>query len=157
MAVEMEKEKRELVIPKPSNSRKPNGIPCGTLSYLPGFKQTAQTLPTTSADPRHRKQRENQIKEPKILGNRTRSGSDEDNMRGWGGFPPFFFFFPLNARFRVQQTLLLALAPTRVGHAHRPAPGRVRHGPLSSPWLRGQPCWDRRSQWVERGGHSAWG
>lgn len=94
MAVEMEKEKRELVIPKPSNSRKSNGIPCGTLSYLPGFKQTAQTLPTTSADPRHRKQRENQIKEPKILGNRTRSGSDEDNMRGWGGFPPFFFFFP---------------------------------------------------------------
>lgn len=94
MAVEMEKEKHELVIPKPSHSWKSIGIPFGTLSYLSGFKQMAQTLPTHSADPRYKKQTENQIKEPKILGNRTRSGSDEDNMRGWGGFPSFFFFFP---------------------------------------------------------------
>lgn len=68
MAVEMEKEKHELVIPKPSNSRKSTGIPFGTLNYLSGFKQTAQTLPTHSANPRYRKQTENQVKEPKILG-----------------------------------------------------------------------------------------
>lgn len=70
MAVEME-EKHELVIPKLSHSWKSIGIPFGTLSYLSGFKQMAQTLPTRSADPRYRKQTENQIKEPKILGNNS--------------------------------------------------------------------------------------
>lgn len=95
----MEKEKHELVIPKASHSWKSIGIPFVTLSCPSGFKKTAPTLPTHSADPRYRKQTENQIKEPKILGNRTRSGSDEDNMRGWGGGEAshlfFFFFFSL--------------------------------------------------------------
>lgn len=91
MAAEME-EKHELVIPKPSHSWKSIGIPFGALNYLSGFKQMALTLPTHSANPGYRKQTGNQIKEPKILGNRTRSGSEEDNMRSWGGFPSFSFF-----------------------------------------------------------------
>lgn len=62
MAVEMEKEKQELVIPKPSNPWKFTGIPLGILSHLSGFKQMAQTLPTHSANPRYRKQTENQKK-----------------------------------------------------------------------------------------------
>lgn len=97
--------------------------------WLKSFPCTPPIQDTESKQKTNRKPN----KEPKILGNRTRSGSDEDNMRGgWGGFPSFFFFFflSLNARFRVQQTLLLALTPTRAGHAQLPAPGQVRHGPL---------------------------
>lgn len=62
MAVEMEREKHELVILKPSHSWKCIGIPFRTVSYLSGFKQTAQILPMHSANPRYRKQTENKEK-----------------------------------------------------------------------------------------------
>lgn len=45
MAVEMEKEKHELVTPKPSNSWKSTGIPFGTLDYL--------RIQTNSSNPSH--------------------------------------------------------------------------------------------------------
>lgn len=55
MAVEMEKEKHELVIPKPSNSWKSTGTPFAALSSLSRLKQAAQTLPMRSAHPRCKK------------------------------------------------------------------------------------------------------
>lgn len=55
MAVEMGKEKHELVIPKPSNSWKSTGTPFATLGSLSRLKQAAQTLPTRSAHPRCKK------------------------------------------------------------------------------------------------------
>lgn len=154
MAVEME-EKHELVIPKPSHSWKSIGIPFGTLNYLSGFKQMAQTLPAHSANARYRKQTENQKKNLKSLEiglvlevRRTTCAAGEASHL-------FFFFLKCQV---LSTTNVIAGARsdpsgTRSTPCARPSPAR----PLVSPWPRGRPCWDRRSQWVERRGHSAWG
>lgn len=96
MAVEMEKEKQELVIPKPSNPWKFTGIPLGILSTSLDSNKWLKPFPRAPPNRDTENKQKTKKKEPKILGNRTRSRSDEDNMRDWGGFPSFFFsfFFP---------------------------------------------------------------